>query len=74
MEGRVVFITLQIDWKRGPSLRLGFSYPHYREILDHIWERRAIGLIDRPLRNGLIDPQSRCLLVENLPRWGAEVV
>ncbi len=74
MEGRVVFITLQIDWEVGPRLKLGFSYPHYREILEHIWERRTIGLIDKPLRNGFIDPQSRCLLVEDLPPWGVEVV
>ncbi len=73
MEESLVLVILQIDWRRGPTLRLGFSYPHYREILDHIWERRAIGLIDRPLRNGFIDPQSRCLLVENLPPWGAVV-
>ncbi len=74
MGGWLLLIILQIDWKWGPSLRLGFSYPHYREILNHIWERRAVGLIDRPLRNGFIDPRSRCLLVENLPPWGVEVV
>lgn len=74
MGGRVVFITLQIDWKLGPRLRLGFPYPQYREILDHIWERKAIGLIDKPLVNGFIDPKSKCLLVGNLPPWGVEVV
>lgn len=74
MGGRVVFITLQIDWEVGQRLRLGFSYPDYREILERIWERRSIGLIDKPLRNGFIDPRSRCLLVEDLPPWGVEVV
>jgi hypothetical protein len=73
MGGRVVHIILEINWRSAERLRLGFPYPDYRGILDHIWERRAVGLLDRPLKEGLIDPRSRCLFVENLPLWGAEV-
>jgi len=71
--GRVIHIILEINWVNGERLRLGFPYPDYREILNHILERRAVGLIDRPLREEFIDPRSRCLFVENLPLWGAEV-
>jgi len=74
MGGRVIHIVLEIDWRNVERLRLGFNYPDYREILNHIWERRAVGLLDRPLKNGFIDPSSKCLLVKNLPLWSSEVV
>lgn len=72
--GKVVYIILEIDWSNGESLRLGFIYPDYREILDHIWESRAVGLLDKPLRNGFIDPESKCLVVKNLPLWSIGIV
>ena len=72
--GELVYIILDIEWENGQNLRLGFIYPDYSEILSHIWEKRAIGLMDKPLRNETPDPKSRCILVKKLPAWSTEVV
>jgi len=68
------YIVLDIKWVNGHHLRLGFIYPHYREILFHIWENKTVSLLDKPLQNGTPDPESRCFPVKNLPAWSTEVV
>jgi hypothetical protein len=73
-KGELVYIVLEVEWENGQGLRLGFPYPEYMQILSCIWENRAIGLLDKPLKKGVPDPQSKCMLIKDLPAWSAEVV